>query len=148
MSKKEKPVALIAAIAASLEGTGEMTSKGNVYNDNLPEGVTPDHVEKIADYTTTFVAAGLEACGDAAMKALKKDKKLENVTSTIGLGDMGSVAYQIGRSREGVPPGGGEKTTYYGPSRTIVKFQPGENNSQLNAAKAGIKAAALEAFGK
>lgn len=145
MAKHEKNEVLIAAIEGSLEGTANTTSKGSVFNDNLPENLTPEIVENVSDYVTDFVACGLEAVGRYSIKAMVADKELKDVTATIGMGAFGEVSYDINRERLVTPPKG-DPVVVKGGSRHAVAFIAGKNSGALAAAKKSIKALADEAL--
>lgn len=148
MAKKVLNETLVTAITATLVGTESITSDGDAFNSNLPEGLTPETVEAVAGYTADFVAAGTEAIKGKALEAMKKDKKLTDVSGTIALGAMGSMSVDINKSREGTPPGSTEKQTYFGGNKVAVKFAPGESNSVLNSVRASIKTTFKDAFDK
>ena len=148
--KTKRNEILVTALATSLApiADGTVTSTGDVFNDNLPEGITPKTVEELAHYTGEFIAAGTEAIGAVAIKALSKDKKLDKVTGEFGIGALGNVAVNVERSREGVKPGTTEKTVTYGANRVITSFQPGDKVGALSAAQSEIKKLAKEALAK
>lgn len=145
MSKVAKNEELISKITESLttEG-GVISSTGSVYNDNLPEGLTPETVEAVSDYTTSFVASGMEAVGHAAIKAMVADKAINQVTADIGMGAFGSVAYSVDRSKEYSPKG--EVVVVKGMPKADVIFEAGKNSGQLAAAKRLIKEIAKDAL--
>lgn len=153
MKAKHNPE-IVKAIAASLVGieTGNGTSEGDVFNATLPEGLTPDTVEAVNNHVTTFVASGMEAVGNAALAAMKKDKKLDIVNANIGLGAFGSADYGVHRNKEiTIPPaekgGTPEKGFQPGASSVKVTFQAGKNSGLLGKARTAIKEQAAEQFG-
>ena len=76
MSRAKRDENLVNAIASSLSKVtdGVISSDGDVFNSNLPEGLTPETVEAVSNYTTAFVASGLEAVGKAACRLWKKTR--------------------------------------------------------------------------
>ena len=126
----------------------EGVNKGadDAFNTNLPEGVTPEIVDKVVDYTTDFVAAGTKALGIAAVDALKGDKKLTEVAGEISMGAMGKL--ETVTERETTNTFDGKETTSYGATRAKVTFQPGVNVGALKAVKKDIKALAAEVLAK
>ncbi len=150
MSRAKRDENLVNAIASSLSKVtdGVISSDGDVFNSNLPEGLTPETVEAVSNYTTAFVASGLEAVGKAAVSAMEKDKKLNDVSAEIPMGAFGNVGYGVTRSREAVVPGTDKTTTVYGGTKVNVAFVAGKNAGQLAAAKRSIKEMAEEALKK
>lgn len=144
MSRAKHSPELVEAIKKSLTGTESITSEGNVYDDNLPEGLTPDTVEAVSNYTTTFVASSVEAVGDMALQAMKKDKKLDQVEAEIKLGAFGKTDISVIREKEiTIPPRekGGEasKKIQPGVTQVSVDFVAGRNSGLLGKARAAIK---------
>ena len=87
MSRAKRDENLVNAIASSLSKVtdGVISSDGDVFNSNLPEGLTPETVEAVSNYTTAFVASGLEAVGKAAVSAMEEDKQLNDVSAEISM---------------------------------------------------------------
>ena len=115
-----------------------------LYNANLPEGVTPEIVEKVVDYTTDFVAAGTKALGVTCVDVLKANTELTEASGEISLGAMGTLETTTERMTTNTFDG--KETTSYGATRAKVTFQPGVNAGALKAAKRDIKAIAAEAL--
>lgn len=124
---------------------GNVKSSGDPFNDNLPEGITPEIVDTVASYTNQFVVEGYEALGKAGVNALKADKKLDEATGTLGLGKFGSLDTVTKRESTSTPPNG-EPVTTYGGTRLKVTFSPGEQG--LGSAKSAIKAYGAEVLAK
>ena len=61
MAKKEINNDLVKTIKGSLSGTNIIESKDSVFEETLPEGLTPEVVKKVNDHVTDFVAAGYVA---------------------------------------------------------------------------------------
>ena len=61
MAKKEINNDLVKTIKGSLSGTNTIESKGSVFEETLPEGLSPEVVKKVNDHVTDFVAAGYVA---------------------------------------------------------------------------------------
>lgn len=155
MARPKHNPEIVKAIQESITGaeTGVAQAGDTVYNDCLPEDLTPEVVQKVSDYTTVFVASGQEAAGNAALAALKKDKKLESVSVNLPMGAFGQTDYTIHRSKEvTIPPAekGGEATKeiQYGVNRCNVSFVAGKNSGLLAKARDSIKESATEMFGK
>jgi len=142
LSKPVRNDSLIEAIRASLEGveTGVATSKGDVFLDTLPEGVTADHVEKINAHITDVTAASAEATGIAYAAALKANPELESLVAKVPLGAFGEASFKVVGQQEVTVPGTGDKTTSYGNVTPKLDFVAGRNAGQLAKAKQAVKA--------
>lgn len=155
MAKPKHNPEIVEKIQASITGaeTGNGQAGDTIYNDCLPEDLSPETVQKVSDYTTVFVASGMEAAGNAALAAMKKDKKLESVSVNLPMGAFGQTDYVIHREKEvTIPPSekGGEATKeiQYGSNRCNVTFIAGKNSGLLGKARDAIKEQATEMFGK
>ena len=137
--------ALFTVIQGGLSTTaGHTKSETDIYNSNLPEGLTPEIVTQVVDYTTDFVAAGTRALGYAAVDALKGDATLTEATGELNMGAMGKLETTTERTTTTVLDG--KETVSYGSTRPKVTFQPSVNVGALKAAKRDIKALAAEAL--
>lgn len=153
MARPEHNPELVKKIQESFTGeNGRYQGGKSVYDDNLPDGLTPDVVKQVSNYTTEFVAAGMEAAGNIALQAMKKDKKLQDVEATLPMGAFGEVDYQVRREKEVQLPFAkeGEPTSevQYGTSHVKVSFHAGRNSGLLSKVRKEIKANAAEIFGK
>ena len=155
MARPKHNPEIVEKIQAAITGaeTGIAQVADTVYNDCLPEGLTPETVQQVSDYTTVFVASGQEAAGNAALEALKKNKKLDSVSVNLPMGSFGQTDFTIHRSKEvTIPPAekGGEATkeVQYGVTRCNVSFVAGKNSGLLAKARDAIKEQAIEMFGK
>ncbi len=155
MARPKHDEELVKKIQTSITGaeTGVAQASDTVYNENLPEGLTPETVQQVSDYTTVFVASGMEAAGNASLAAMKKDKKLDSVSVNLPLGAFGQADYVVHRSKEvTIPPTekGGEATkeVQFGVNRCNVSFIAGKNSGLLGKARDAIKEEALSMFGK
>lgn len=148
MSKKQTNQVLTSAILASLSGGATIASEGDIFYKTLPDGHTKETVDSLCDHIEDFSACGVEALGLHAVKTLAKDKKLDEVTGSVGMGRVGSVETVTKRMIENTPPGAEAPIQTFGSTRVKVIFQPGENNAAMKAAKSAIKTAAKEALSK
>jgi len=139
---KEALAALADKIHASLTGKDEISSEGDVFNDNLPEGLTPEVVDGVNDYVTGFSAAAVSAMGRYGVETMKKDKKLEDVSGTVPMGSFGVVECSVNRSTD--MKVAGRDITVKGGTTVGVKFNAGKNAGALAAARRDIKTLAGE----
>lgn len=85
---------------------------GTAYEENLPEGLTPDHVKKIASYNGKFVTAAHVAVANIAAGEFERNPSLEEVNATVGYFAKGdSVSINTQKEREFRVPGAEEKYT-------------------------------------
>lgn len=64
-----------------------------VFVDNLPEGLTKEHVEALDTFIPQFAAASYLALGEAAVPVFKKHKNLE-LPATIEIPTVGKSAFK------------------------------------------------------
>lgn len=132
MSTKE-PSAQVVALSEKLMAaitidnkTGETTVQPDIYDQGLPEGVTPDVIKKISDYDTNFVAAGQHAVGNAAIKAIGENPELNKVSADIPMGYKNNLHVSFTGKVDG--PEGKEPT--YGVMEAILTVRAGNNGAQ------------------
>lgn len=74
-------------IKANLKAEGAVITEEKShkpYNDNLPEGITPETVKTIAKYNNQFVRSAHLAVAETAAGILNKDKKIDRVEAKVG----------------------------------------------------------------
>lgn len=139
-------------IAVAKDGT--TTVGENLFESHLPESLTPEVVAEVRNYTSNFIAAGQHSFGMAAVGALNDNKKLNEVSTTIGLGGKDTLELSVARSKTYVDRMGENKDN----PREIVKYgvcvatvtQAGHSNStgQLGLVRKHIGQHAAELLGK
>ena len=142
-SISEEVLALSKKISESVsvdKDTGVAEVKGDPYVENLPETLTTEIIREVEGYNKKFVAAGTHAIGQAALDAMKSNKKLEVVTGSISLGNKSNFEVNVKRSAEyNAGPGSSEKITKFG--ETTIKM-----NLDAGKAKSGDLARVREAL--
>lgn len=144
MARKHLNLELSEKIQKSFDGKEELTSQGDVFNDNLPETLTAEAVEATVDYIGDFFAAGLHATGVVGVQAMKSDKKLLKVSAEVPMGAVGTANYEIKRETSSTPPGFKEPVITKGVSTQHFDFVGGRNSGALAQAKTAIKELAAE----
>lgn len=86
--------------------------KGNLFMENLPDGITKSTVEKLEKYKSQYVNASLEAAADKATEYLLENKDVAgvNVVLPYGNNSLKYVSHSFNRCREGVANGNAFKT--------------------------------------
>jgi hypothetical protein len=101
--KKEDYYKLADKIQENLvinDGNIEEKEKHSVYDSNLPEGVTPETVNKIAKYNAAFINASHIATARMAAELFKEDKNKNVVNASIGFfGPDDTVDITVHRSK-------------------------------------------------
>jgi len=128
--KKEYYYELAEKIQQNLvvnEGTIEEKNRHSVYDENLPEGITPEMVNSIAKYNAAFINASHVAVAKMAAELFKEDERKNSVNASIGFfGPDDTVDITVHRSKtftnsfakEGEPKEV-EKTLYMQSSVTV-----------------------------
>lgn len=150
---KEDVLALSAKIEAGIavdKKTGAGIENGNLYNDNLPEGLTTDTVKQVHDYNTTFVAAGTLAFGNLAATAMKSNKSLEEANISIKMGVKDKLEINMLRSKEYTNPlvENSDPVTKYGVVKANYQIQAGANKGQLKAVRNHLAELSMEYLSK
>lgn len=146
---KDEVLELAKKIEKSIEidkKSGVATTKGDVYNENLPEGITPEIVKDVSNFNTKFIAAGAYAFGKVAVDAMAHNKSLETSTLEISMGNRDSIGYNVDRKREYTNhlSGNGEKQVKLGVVTASFDVRAGKNGGQLKAARTLIGELASE----
>ncbi len=123
---------------------GELELSGqDIFESNLPEGVTPQVIVDLSNHVTNTVCAGHEVVGEIAVNAMAKDKELDKVMGKITLGPIGTMKSYVARSHVGRNPSTQAEVITPGANRaTLDIFAP--SPKQFNVAKEAIKALAVE----
>ena len=150
----EQVLALAGKIEASIKldkATGIAAAEGDVYGENLPEGISMDTVKTINRYDANYVAAGTYAFGKVSVEAMKSTKKLDHTSIELQMGpNVTTVSfdrqkeYTNSLAKEGEP----NKITKWGVSTTTFEVRGGKNSGELKKARQELNALAQAAFGK
>jgi hypothetical protein len=90
----------IAAHLTVDSATGVGTESCNNYNAHLPDGLTPEIVQQVAEYDTDFVAASGLAFGRKVIEAMGTNEALNRASIEMqGGGRFDRVAHTMDRSK-------------------------------------------------
>lgn len=133
-------------------GTGGVVEvPKEIYESSLEDtGLDIKTVKKVQDHNANVVSATGLALGEVGMSAMKKDKKLDQVSVSFGAGkDTHSATFQ--RSKE-VPvnkPGEPRKTApKYGVLQSSVTVHGAGNKGSLKKVRTHLNEEALKVLGK
>lgn len=141
MAKKEINNDLVKTIKGSLSGTNTIESKGSVFEETLPEGLSPEVVKKVNDHVTDFVAAGYVAFAQHSADVMASNKEINETQGTISTGALGDITYSFDRQKTINPPKG-ESFVQKLAGRTNVRFKSGESGPLLKTAREEVRALA------
>ena len=141
MAKKEINNDLVKTIKGSLSGTNIIESKDSVFEETLPEGLTPEVVKKVNDHVTDFVAAGYVAFAQHSADVMASNKDIDETTGTLGTGALGDITYSFDRQKTINPPKG-EPFVQKLAGRVNVRFKSGESGPLLKTAREEVCALA------
>ncbi len=141
MAKKEINNDLVKTIKGSLSGTNIIESKDSVFEETLPEGLTPEVVKKVNDHVTDFVAAGYVAFAKHSADVMASNKDIDETTGTLGTGALGDITYSFDRQKTINPPKG-EPFVQKLAGRVNVRFKSGESGPLLKTAREEVRALA------
>jgi len=158
LSLKDEVLALAKEIRCKVEldtdtgvVSGDTTS---VYNEHLPDGLTPSLVKSLSEYNTTYVAAGTYAVGEMAVEAFQKNSKIDRVVSELHLGYKDSFEVAFDRRTETKnnlqkdADGNPVTITKYGACKFSLNVNSANNVGQLKIARSLVSQMAAEALGK
>jgi hypothetical protein len=133
--------------------TGTTPTPKTFFKDNLPEGLTMDHVSLYEGYRDTLIKAGGLALGELATPVMAENPELERATLTIPTSDNGKnyIGYAFDRERQ-VPNRNEDGTTgtktKYGSLTVDVVTYGTKNRGELANVKSELSEMAMAAFGK
>lgn len=78
---------------------GAITTEADLYERTLPEDLSMETVSKVYGHTTDVVAAMTLATGELGAEALKKNKKLDSVSSEMKIGKHADISVGYLRSK-------------------------------------------------
>ena len=151
-AKIEDLTDLISRIQKSMEinKEGVVTVPADIYEQTLPESITPELVKHIQTHNADFMAASTAALGEIARVAMRKDKALERCSAAFKIG-KDSFETTIQRSAEvkaGTGADSGTKTVY-GFVTAKYKCNAGSTKrGSLKAVRAKIQDAFATEFGE
>ncbi len=119
------------------KATGVTAEKDDLYENNLPQGLTIDTIKQVSEYNTSFIAAGAYAFGKLAVEAMEGNKQLEKATAELKRGVKDAVSYNIDRKKDWVNRlGDGATIEKYGVVTASYDVRAGKGSSgQLKAAR-------------
>lgn len=141
MAKKEINTELVSKIQGSLSGTSSIESAGDVFEETLPEGLTPAVVKQVNDHVTDFVSAGYVAFANHTANVLNENKDINETTGSIKTGALGDITYNFEREKTINPPKG-EPFVQKLAGRVNVRFKSGESGPLLKTARDEVRALA------
>ena len=127
---------------------GSINAAEDTFQKTLPEGLTMEMVNKVANHNTNFVAGATHAFGTAAMQLMKDNSKLDTVIGSMNMGGEDQLSLNYMRSKEMHIPGKDEKITKYGVTTVSYEVKAGKNGGELKKVRTELNELALAAFGK
>lgn len=77
-------------------GQGD-SGKGNLFNDHLPENLTPEIITAVNDYRTMYVAAAAHVFGKKSITAMEANPALESTNIQLPYGDKDTLNGSVDR---------------------------------------------------
>lgn len=105
--------------AITIGENGVATIKEGTYVENLPEGLTEDHVKQLQGYHSALGAAGTLALGELGVPYLKKHKEVDRIELTVPAVGKDTLDFTFDRQKVVTVPkkdGPNEEKTVYGAS--------------------------------
>lgn len=143
-------ISISTTVAANLTGdkdTGSITAAADTYEKTLPQGLTMDIVNQVAEHNTNFVAGATHAFGQMAMGLMSENKKLDTVIGQMTMGGEDSLNLHYTRSKEMHVPGKDDKITKYGVTNITYEVKAGKNGGELKKVRTQLNELAFAAFG-
>lgn len=99
---------LVDSIKGNLQHEGAVIKEKTVhqaYDQNLPEGLTPEIIKELSHYNGTFANATRVAIGEMAAEIFNADKEVNRVEGSVGYFAHGdSMNVTVDRTRKYVNP--------------------------------------------
>lgn len=116
----------------SVGDDGVIKTEAGLYEKTLPEGLDMDTVKKVYGHTEDLTAALTLATGDLGEEVLKKNKKLDSVSSELKIGKHAEINVGYLRSQQR-PKSVQDRTmvTQYGVTTARVKTFAQKNRGEL-----------------
>ena len=151
---EEKKVSLSAEVLAMSEkmqkhftvdkATGVGT-EDDTYAKVIPDNLSPEIIKAVSDFNVNYIAAGAHVVGLAGVKAMKDNKKLDQVTAEFKMNGRDTVSYTMDRkveNKNSFKPG--ETVTKFGAISTSIDIRAGKAGAQLKNARKIINDLAAE----
>jgi hypothetical protein len=126
--------------------TGVIEAAPDIYEKNLPEGVTMDMVKKIQDHDRHAVAATRLATGEIAIPFLEENPKIDQVSVEFD-GGKNHFGETFHRKHEVADGKGGVDITY-GHSVSYFEASADSSKTALKAVSVHLNKMAAKALGK
>ena len=147
MALKQPVIDMAAALAADIKIDGDkIVFADDIYAKSLPEGLTIEQVQAVADHNRVFLPAVHQAAGLAAIEVFKGKKAPEAVSGSVELvsGDTASLKFErthVGQSA------GSEWTKHCFSSMSFTTAAAETGKGQLKASRLALNEAAAAAYG-
>jgi len=126
---------------------GAATIAADAYVKSLPDGLSLETVKKLKEHDAVFYPAVTKAFGEAAIDAMKADKKIESLDLSVPLVEGDKFDINFKRSYEHMDMATKEmKTSYGGLSASLTVQSARHNRGAMSAVKNDLKAKALAEF--
>lgn len=153
--KTEDKIKLVEARADAIKGMaqisddGKITFEQNAYLNDLPDGLTEEHIKKLGDHHSIVFPAMVKVAGDLAIPYLAAHSEAEKVEFVAPGTGHNKFSGTINRDTERRNPSTGETTTVHGAVRTTwTDIGAKGSGSVMKHITDGISEAAAKAFGK
>lgn len=123
----------------SLSEEGVFSVDAKMFENTLPEGLTMETVKKYQEHTADLVTAAGLALGEAGIDAMKKDKRLDQVSLEFNAGKdtIGGVFQRSKEVRSGITADA-EMMTKYGILNMKVGVNAHANKGSLKKVRAHL----------
>lgn len=113
---------LTVTVANGVAAAAQTNEKDNLYLATLPEGLTPEIINKVDTHDVHYVAACKLAAGEIGIDALTSNSDVKKATVAVDFHTAGDLTSTWTRTREYRNAGGqpGEKMIVHGEVRTVV----------------------------
>jgi methyltransferase-like protein len=131
---------------------GVIEADKDLYEKTLPDDIDLDTAKKVYSHTEDLVAAQTLATSQIGEEAMKKNKKLDSVSSELKVGKHAEINVGYLRSQQQTirnmqnPKEAPKQVTKYGVTTARVKTLGQKNRGELKKVKADIAARAESMF--
>lgn len=137
--------AIKSGLTFDAEGVG--SAADDLFEKNLPEGLTLDTVKQVQDTVLNFADATTLALGEAGLKHLQDNKDLKSVSVKIKAG-RDAISSEFFREVDRRNPANGETFKKYGTATTKLSSGVGAGRGNYKKIQEDLSSRAAAVFGQ
>lgn len=137
----------------AIDDNGIITTEKDLFQSTLPEDLDMKTVNRVFDHTAELTSAMVLATGELGEDALKKNKKLDTVSSNLKMSRHGEITTKYDRRIERTvrnpqdPNAKPRQVVQWGVTTPRIKLSASKNSGDLKKVRQTVMENAEKAFG-